>query len=182
MNFKAIRQDVTDLSETGGDTIVSGLHGHPSLRSVELRYTFKNEGTTSIVNLLQQNQILEKLTVKCQNIFGLCDVVDALGTNTTLKDLTVFIEQGGNEEVWQGGHRRLGALLARLQNLKTLNVHWKGNGAAPEVEPILPDLVRGLERNHSLTSVRIDYLEDGSEATKAIDFFTTRNAFAPALS
>lgn len=181
-DFECFTNMQENLLDRGGDTIMSGLHGHPSLRCLFLDYIFVGEGTPGIVDLLQNNQVLEQLTLWCQNLFGFCDTVEALGFNSTVKELTVNVEDLRNSEIWESSHRRLGALLPQVRNLE--NLHLGSHGETPtheEIESILPDFLHGFEGNPSLKRVFVDYIESGSDAKRSIDYFSTRNTYRPSL-
>ena len=160
-------------------TVFRALEQHPSLEILKMHFDNRAE---RIVNLLRLNTSLDEIETVCHSVFVLCDILEALTINTTLYRLSVTV-QTLPERDWLEGHRRLGALIPRMKDLKSL--HFDTNGTQLTMSREASSyLLRGFELNTSLTSVSVEWLRDvdGGNAGSSIEYYATRNRFGPALA
>ena len=93
------------------------LRQHARLRSLALNFDRCRD--EKVGSLLGPNYHLEDLAISCKDVFGLCDVFEAVGTNSTLKGLGAFVHCD-DYALFLQGLERLGTLLPEIKNLKKL--------------------------------------------------------------
>ena len=117
----------------------------------------------------------------CSSLFGLSTVIEALGTNTSVKELhVVFPNRHDEARHSEGGGRRLIDLLPRTKHLETLHLEHLNDDRWGE--GVQADVLHALKLDTSLTKVEIDWLGDSPDVQLTIKYYTTRNRLAPQLA
>ena len=180
-----LNEDWEGQDEFVGD-VLQVLHRHETLHYLHSDFRFGGEAFSRVANLLGPDNVLEKLAVDCKDMAGLCGVLEAVGTSTTLKSLTIWVSLEDNKLLGQG-LQRFGSILPQITTVKELNIILDIDNIPPmeTISDASEALVRGFELNTSLTDVDVDFcdLDIFDVALQpAIDFYTTRNKFGPALA
>jgi len=180
-----LNQDWEGQDEFVGD-VLEGLHRHETLHYLHSDFRFGGEAFSRVANLLGPDNVLEKLMVDCKDMAGLCGVLEAVGTSTTLKRLEVCVDLEDNE-LFEQGLQRFGSLLPEITSVKELEIFLSFDNVPPvemipDANEALEALVRGFELNTSLIDVYVDFGNIFDVALQpAINFYATRNKFGPAL-
>jgi len=93
------------------------LQQRTQLRSLAL--DFERCRDEKVGSLLRSNYHLEDLVISCKDVFGLCDVFEAVGTSSTLTCLNAFVHCD-DDALFLQGLERLGTLLPEIKSLKKL--------------------------------------------------------------
>jgi len=121
-----------------------------------------SEEIAPVVNLLGPNYHLEDLVVSCNDVSVLCDIFEALGTNSTLTFLEVGLDCDDDDDdaLFRQGLERLGTLLPEIKTLKKLTF-LSDDFEGREIPKVF---VRGLELNTSLLDVDAEWMDDDEKA------------------
>jgi hypothetical protein len=105
------------------NALLSVFQGHTTLE----RLTFctqadSDEGATQFAAMLRHNESIRWLSFTCYSLVGLSTVIEALGTNSSVKELNVELINLHDEALCSEGGQKLIDLLPRTRHLTTMSL------------------------------------------------------------